>query len=404
MSWVLGVEGVGSWELRSWTGYWYSHYMRATLAFVTLLAAFPGLAPQSADRPVRWADVLRQNADWYSGDQARAIADAVLLYQRSSGGWPKDLDMTAPPATQDRDARDATIDNGATTTQIRVLARVRDSRGQMERRYRDAAIRGLDYLLAAQYANGGWPQFFPLRDDYFRHITFNDDAMVNVLVLLDETAAGRTPFEFVDEGRRARARDAVARGVDVIVKAQIVVGSELTAWCAQHDEVTLRPRPARTYEHVSLSGSETVGIVRFLMTRPGAPELTRSIDAAVGWLRRVRLSDSRWARFYELGTNRPIFSGRDGVCGTSLKKSSRNAAMDMRGSAHGRARWSAGVSGVEEATPDGEMIRTRSSLQRRHARQERFGNPHGSKCAAGSTDLASPLPHGNRVRRLQVLA
>jgi len=24
-------------------------------------------------------------------------------------------------------------------------------------------------------------------------------------------------------------------------------------------------------------------------------------------------ADSRWARFYEIGTNRPIFSGRDGV-------------------------------------------------------------------------------------------
>ena len=107
---------------------------------------------------------------------------------------------------------------------------------------------------------------------------------------------------------------------DLRHKAQIVVGSELTAWCAQHDEITLQPRPARTYEHVSLSGSETVGIVRFLMTRPSAPELTRSIDAAVGWLRRVRLSDSRWARFYEIGTNRPIFSGRDGVIKYKLEE------------------------------------------------------------------------------------
>ena len=58
---------------------------------------------------------------------------------------------------------------------------------------------------------------------------------------------------------------------------------------------------------------ESVGIVRFLMTRPASPDLTRSIDAAVAWLRRVRLDDSRWARFYELGTNRPIFLGRDSI-------------------------------------------------------------------------------------------
>ncbi len=287
--------------------------MRVTALIVTLLGAWTGFASQSADRPVRWGDVLRQGADWYIGDQARAIADAVLRYQRASGGWPKDIDMTARPVAADPAARDATIDNGATTTQIRLLARVRDRQGRIESRYRDAALRGLDYLLAAQYPNGGWPQFFPLRDDYSRHITFNDNAMVNVLLLLDEVSSGRSPFEFVDEGRRVKARDAVARGVEVILKAQIVVGPERTAWCAQHDEVTLQPRGARTYEHVSLSGMESVGIVRFLMTRPTSPELTRSIDAAVGWLRRVRLDDSRWARFYELRTNRPIFSGRDGV-------------------------------------------------------------------------------------------
>jgi PelA/Pel-15E family pectate lyase len=208
--------------------------------------------------------------------------------------------MTVPPAAPAPAVADATIDNGATTTQIRLLARVRDPRGRVETRYRDAALRGLDYLLAAQYPNGGWPQVFPLRDDYSRHITYNDNAMVNVLVLLDDVAEAREPFEFVDDKRRAAARAAIARGVDVVLKSQIVVAGQLTAWCAQHDEITLQPRAARTYEHVSLSGMETVGIVRFLMTRPPAPEIERAIDAAVAWLRRARLSDSRWARFYEV--------------------------------------------------------------------------------------------------------
>ena len=67
--------------------------------------------------------------------------------------------------------------------------------------------RGLDFLLAAQYPNGGWPQFFPLRDDYSRHVTFNDGAMVGVLRLLREVGAGTPPFGFVDPPRRlARAR------------------------------------------------------------------------------------------------------------------------------------------------------------------------------------------------------
>ena len=40
----------------------------------------------------------------------------------------------------------------------------------------------------------------------------------------------------------------------------------MTAWCAQHDEKDYRPRPGRTYELASLSGAESVGVVRLLMS------------------------------------------------------------------------------------------------------------------------------------------
>ena len=29
------------------------------------------------------------------------------------------------------------------------------------KKYLNAAKRGIDYLLTAQYANGGWPQYYP---------------------------------------------------------------------------------------------------------------------------------------------------------------------------------------------------------------------------------------------------
>jgi PelA/Pel-15E family pectate lyase len=274
-------------------------------------------------RTVPWDDVLEQPADFYATAQARRIADSVLTYQRESGGWPKDLDMTRADQAGAPARADATIDNGATTTQIRLLAlvaaatdvrsAVADGRPHSATTYRTAALRGIDYLLQAQYPNGGWPQFFPLRKDYSRYITFNDNAMVNVLVLLDELARGTAPFDYVDPARRDRAADAVRRGEAVILSSQITRGGTLTAWCAQHDEVTLEPRPARSFEHASLSGNESVGIVRFLMTREARPEIIRAVDAAVAWLQRSRLPDGRWARFYELDTNRPIFSGRDGI-------------------------------------------------------------------------------------------
>jgi PelA/Pel-15E family pectate lyase len=108
-------------------------------------------------------------------------------------------------------------------------------------------------------------------------------------------------------------------------------------WCAQHDEVTLKPAQARTYELPSLSGSEGAQIVRFLMTiDPPTPEIRSAVEGAVAWFEAVKISGIRveatvdaaqpsgedrvvvqdpsapplWARFYELDTNRPIFSSR----------------------------------------------------------------------------------------------
>lgn len=312
------------------------------LVAAALCAASVAAVP--ARQGVRWADVLKQKDVWYGTPEARAIADSVLGYQEPSGGWPKNIDMTVPRgpgATADRP--EATIDNQATFTQIRYLARVHAA--SPDPRYRDAALRGIDYLLAAQYPNGGWPQFFPLRTDYSRYITFNDGAMIGVMTLLDDIANRPTGWAFVDDARKAKARGAVTRGLDVILRAQIKVDGRLTVWCAQHDEVTLEPRKARSYEHVSLSGEESVGIVRFLMSRsPRTPSITAAIEGAIAWFDQVKLHGWRleqrtdptlpggfdrlmvrdeqapplWARFYEIGTNRPIFSGRDGIIRSSL--------------------------------------------------------------------------------------
>lgn len=292
---------------------------------------------------VRWRAVLDQPEAWYGSDEARAIADHVLLYQTDAGGWPKNIDMTRPPsaeflASTERDVRAPTIDNGATHTQLRLLARVH--RATAGPRYRAAFERGFDYLLDAQYENGGWPQYFPLRRGYYTHITFNDDAMISVLAVLREASRGLAPYEFVDAERRARAADAVARGIDCILRCQIVVNGEKTGWCAQHDEKTFAPVAARAYEHASLSGFETVGIARFLMTLDTpSPDVVAAINAAARWLDAAKVTGIRiarrpapelrfgfdpvvvadpaapplWARFYEIGTNRPIFSGRDGV-------------------------------------------------------------------------------------------
>ncbi len=307
--------------------------------FLLVLMGVPASAA-----PFVWKGSLPKDPAWTTSAEARALAENLLLYQLPCGGWPKDTDMARPLSAAEKTAlakrtdTEATIDNGATTGEIRALAAIHGATG--EPRFRAAAEKGIAYLLAAQYANGGWPQYFPLRDGYYRRITFNDQAMVRTLEVLDDVAAGRSPFGWTEAAVRTRAADAVRRGVECILRCQIVTAGVRTAWGAQHDEVTFAPAAARAFEPVSLASAESVGIIRFLLRneRP-TPEIVAAVNAAVAWLSAVRIDGAvwetveapnlpkgrdrvfrrdpaagpLWARFYEIGTNRPIFIGRDRV-------------------------------------------------------------------------------------------
>jgi len=310
--------------------------MRIAAAFVVC-----GLLTGAAGAAVRWNEINRQAAEWYAGDEARVIAESLVQYQTKEGGWPKNTDMTKPPsaeflASTEFDHRAPTIDNGATTTQLFFLARVLTVRGDAN--LRAAFDRGVDYLLAAQYPNGGWPQYYPLRPGYYTHITYNDNAMLNVVAVLNAVAGGAPPYAFVDDARRQKAGAAVVKAVECVLRTQVKQDGKLTVWCAQHDEKTLVPAPARNFEPVSLSGAESVGLVRFLMNvEKPTPEIVAAIEGAVAWFQAVQIRGLRvenftgadgkrdrravpdpaalplWARFYELGTNKPIFIGRDKV-------------------------------------------------------------------------------------------
>ncbi|HTV18843.1 MAG TPA: pectate lyase [Polyangiaceae bacterium] len=290
--------------------------------------------PEAAPVPiaVAWDDIADQDAAWYATPEALSLAENVLYYRNASGGWPKNIDMTTRATPLDDES---TIDNDGTTTQIDYLARVYSATGCS--RYGDAALGGIDYLLEAQYDNGGWPQIYPNATDYHTHITFNDNAMVHVLELLRSVSNKAAPYGFADDALAASAGSAVERGIGVILATQIVIDGVKTGWCAQHDEVTLAPAQARTYELPSLSGSEGANLMRFLMTIDNpSPEVREAVQAAAAWFESVALSGIRveatvdatqvtgedrvvvqdaaapllWARFYELGTDRPIFSSR----------------------------------------------------------------------------------------------
>jgi len=304
--------------------------MRPTLLLLALLVMLPRLAADESARRY-----LGKPDAWFASAEAKKVADIILTYQADAGGWPKNIDTISKPYDGDRTKLQPTFDNKGTVDELRFMARMTNA--TQAEAYRRSFDRGLAYVLKAQYPNGGWPQFFPLRQGYFDRITFNDGAMVRVLEFVREVGRDER-YAFVDARIREACRQAFDRGIACILNCQIVVDGQPSVWCAQHDERTFAPANARSYELPSFSGSESVGIVRMLMSleNPSA-EIRASIEGAVAWFEAHRIKGQRlettktllggkdlvmmpdatapdlWARFYDLKTGTPYVCDRDGV-------------------------------------------------------------------------------------------
>lgn len=290
------------------------------------------LSSSDATVPSRY---VKQSIEWFQSEEGRRIADNVLTWQTPHGSWPKNRDTASEPFDGKSDDLHGTFDNSATVGELRFLARA--FRATNEPRYRQAFLKGLSHILEAQYPTGGWPQFYPLSKGYHRHITFNDNAMVRILELLRDVSES-SDYGFLETEFRTEAKVAVTKGIDCILRTQIKQDDKLTAWCAQHNEKTLEPAWARSYEPPSISGAESVGVVRFLMSvEEPTLAIIAAVEGAVGWFRSAAIHGIRletftdaaerddkrvvadpdagplWARFYEISNNRPIFLDRDSI-------------------------------------------------------------------------------------------
>jgi PelA/Pel-15E family pectate lyase len=272
--------------------------------------------------------------EYFASDSARRLAENLLSFQAPNGGWSKHVEYAKGPREKGQSWFSesnqwqwiATIDNSSTTEQMQFLARL-DS-VQPNAKYREAWMRGYRYLLAAQMPNGCWPQVWPLEGGYHDAVTFNDDAITNVLSTLQQASNGQPAY--LDHEQREDAAKAVRRGINCVLDAQFAVNGKPAVWGQQHDPLTLAPTNARSYELTSLTAQESANLMRFLMKQKHPSlRLKASINGAAAWLEAHKLygytydfqtglhvapgQGPIWARMYEIGTDKPIFSDRNGV-------------------------------------------------------------------------------------------
>lgn len=286
----------------------------------------------------------------YAEDDYRAIAENLLAYQNEDGGWPKNIDwlakLDADSVLQSHTPRGrrSTFDNRNIYPQIAYLAEVYSLTG--DKRYRNAARRGIAYTLDAQYPNGCWIGW---EDEA---IAFNDGIIDGILTLWQTILKGDRNFAWLDKKTRARIQKSLDAGIKLILDTQYVQNGVKTVWAQQHDQQTLVPVKARSYELPSLTASESADIVLFLMSiEQPSPEIIEAVQCAVAWFEQTKIlgkkiitipmpegnpedrsikADRRmvddpaaqplWARFYELEDNTPFLCNRDGVKVYSLDK------------------------------------------------------------------------------------
>ncbi|MEZ6119527.1 MAG: pectate lyase [Pirellulaceae bacterium] len=162
---------------------------------------------------------MKQPEAWFRTSECEEILDNVLSWQSAQGDWPKNKDTTKDKYSGDRDKLNGTFDNGATTGELRLLAKA--FRATDKQHYQAAFLKGLDHILTAQYDNGGWPQYYPLSKNYHRHITFNDGTMIRIMEFLRDVASD-TEYSFVDQSRRHAAAAAVQKALTVFYSAKLL--------------------------------------------------------------------------------------------------------------------------------------------------------------------------------------
>lgn len=273
-------------------------------------------------------------------DGAAAAARALARTQLGSGGWDYVIELDPEQAKRwhyrrdveagDRDTgtrrNTSTFDDNNSQSALRFLMRADAALEGKDAGIRRAVDYGLEQLLAARCPNGAWPQrwdgkprdaaAYPVLSArypeewprtwpgtrYYDFYTFNDNAIRDVVLTLLEAHRRYSKPEYLEAARAAGG---------FILRAQLP--DPQPVWAQQYN-LKMEPAWARKFEPPSATAGESVGVIRTLLDLylyTGDAQYLKPIPPAVAWFRRSRLpGGERWARFYELKTNRPLYFTR----------------------------------------------------------------------------------------------
>ena len=288
--------------------------------------------PGTATMGHLFLDAWRATGDEDYFAAATAAGRALVRGQHPSGGWDYVIDTAGEDSlkrwygTYGRNAwrmeefhhhyGNATFDDAGTAEASQLMLRLYLAR--REREWRGPLDRAIAFVLDSQYANGGWPQRFPLsmdaglhgRPNYTGYITFNDDvAGENIKFLI---------FAYQTLGDR-RLVAPIRRAMDCFLACQ--QPAPQAGWGLQHLPDTLQPSAARTYEPEALATHTTAANVEALFgfyRLTGDRKYIARVPEALDWLESVRLParlqrDGRThPTFVALDSNQPLYVHRRG--------------------------------------------------------------------------------------------
>ncbi len=229
-------------------------------------------------------------------DVTTSVADLIVALQNEDGGFqvlPDNYEMSQKETGLGSMKDVSSVYNGATTSELKYLAKYITANKPEDSKYQDAFVKGIKYLLTTQHDNGGWSMNPGSESGFNANIEVGNKAMTEVLTLLSDIAIlNNQDYVFARKAMNVdEIKSAVEKGNDFIVKSQISNNNKKSGWATQYDKfgnVTM----GHTYERESVSSYTTKDVIDYLMTiHNPSQDIKDAVESAYSWLKDVKIAD-----------------------------------------------------------------------------------------------------------------